>query len=548
MVNLKSIYFYFLAVQISILKSLKKIYFTTKLYNRSLVSKTPKQFYFHPNPFLLSLISNFKKYSFKISEIDPNIFWIKQKNFRKEKEIHTFLWLNLIDRKNDGKAIQKIISSWIMKNSGYKKNFWESSVLSKRIISWILNVDIILNNELFEFKRNFLNSIISQTNHLKKNIRFEKDFSKRVEILTALLLSGLVFKEYIENYHTSIKELEKLVKNYFDRDGFPFTRSPNDLIFFTRYLILCRECIKDAQQYMPEFLEEVIKKNLKCIKYILTPNDQVPLFNGGTEKDLKEFNKFIKDFDSVSNEKKNIVGGIQKLRFKNSYIFFDVGAPPDKEFSKSYQSGPLSFEYYLDEKKIITNCGFGSNISSKAELLSRLTSAQSTLTVNDTSVTKFERNRLINKVFGNSIKNIFKISNLIFSEDKKQIKSSATHNGYEGNYGCIFKREISIDKSTGNIFGFDEIIKEENDNPVDYNFRFHLYPGLTAVKTMSGNGVLVQISKNRSLIFTIKDEIIKLEKSIFLGGNKILDNTCITISGNLVNKNKIIHWEIKKKA
>ena len=548
MVNLKSIYFYFLAVQISILKSLKKIYFTTKLYNRSLVSKTPKQFYFHPNPFLLSLISNFKKYSFKISEIDPNIFWIKQKNFRKEKEIHTFLWLNLIDRKNDGKAIQKIISSWIMKNSGYKKNFWESSVLSKRIISWILNVDIILNNELFEFKRNFLNSIISQTNHLKKNIRFEKDFSKRVEILTALLLSGLVFKEYIENYHTSIKELEKLVKNYFDRDGFPFTRSPNDLIFFTRYLILCRECIKDAQQYVPEFLEEVIKKNLKCIKYILTPNDQVPLFNGGTEKDLKEFNKFIKDFDSVSNEKKNIVGGIQKLRFKNSYIFFDVGAPPDKEFSKSYQSGPLSFEYYLDEKKIITNCGFGSNISSKAELLSRLTSAQSTLTVNDTSVTKFERNRLINKVFGNSIKNIFKISNLIFSEDKKQIKSSATHNGYEGNYGCIFKREISIDKSTGNIFGFDEIIKEENDNPVDYNFRFHLYPGLTAVKTMSGNGVLVQISKNRSLIFTIKDEIIKLEKSIFLGGNKILDNTCITISGNLVNKNKIIHWEIKKKA
>ena len=39
---------------------------------------------------------------------------------------------------------------------------------------------------------------------------------------------------------------------------------------------------------------------------------------------------------------------------------------------------------------------------------------------------------------------------------------------------------------------------------------------------------------------------ILVEKSIFLGGNKILDNVCITISGNLVNKNKTIHWEIKK--
>ena len=59
--------------------------------------------------------------------------------------------------------------------------------------------------------------------------------------------------------------------------------------------------------------------------------------------------------------------------------------------------------------------------------------------------------------------------------------------------------------------------------------------------------MLIQISKNKSLIFTFDEETIKLEKSIFLGGNKILDNTCITISGNLVNKSKVIHWEIKKK-
>ena len=37
-----------------------------------------------------------------------------------------------------------------------------------------------------------------------------------------------------------------------------------------------------------------------------------------------------------------------------------------------------------------------------------------------------------------------------------------------------------------------------------------------------------------------------VRKSIFLGGNKILDNSCITISGNLVNKDKTVHWEIKK--
>ena len=40
-------------------------------------------------------------------------------------------------------------------------------------------------------------------------------------------------------------------------------------------------------------------------------------------------------------------------------------------------------------------------------------------------------------------------------------------------------------------------------------------------------------------------EIWRLKK-VFLGEKKIMDSTCITISGNLVNKNKIFNWEIKK--
>ena len=546
MFNLKSIYFYFLALQISLIKFIKKIYFSSDYYSSSLASKTPNQFFFHPNPFLLSTITNYKKYSFKVGEIDPNLFWVVSKHNNEEKEMHSFLWLNLIDRKNDGKIIQRTIDVWILKHSRYKRNIWDSSVLSKRIISWILNVDIILNNATFDFKKKFLDSLISQTNHLKKNIKFEKDYSKRIEVLTALSLSGLVFKEYEDNYEIGIKELEKLVKDFFDDDGFPLSRNPSDLIFYTKYLLLCKECIKDAQQYIPDFLDTITNKNLICIKNILTPNINVPLFNGASEENLEEFSEFVNDSKYKSKDKKKVIGGIYALNIKNHSFFFDTGEPPKKSFSKSYQSGPLSFEYYIEGKKIITNCGFGSNISPKAELLSRLTSAQSTLTINDTSVTKFERNKMINKIFGNSIKNSFKISNVDFNENEDHVKVCASHNGYEQNFGCTHKRKILFNKKTKNLEGFDELVKEKNGKPINYNIRFHIYPGLTTVKTISGNSVLIQLSKNKSLLFIFKGESIMLEKSIFLGGNKILENTCVTVSGNLVNKDKTIHWEIKK--
>ena len=409
MFGLKSVFFYLIACQITLIKFFKKIYFSSKNYNKSLESQTPKQVYYNPNPFLLSIITSYSGQSFKISEIDPNVFWLENKK-KDTKQMHNFFWLNLIDRKTDHTKLKKIIYIWILRNSKYKNEIWDTSTLSARVISWILNIDIILNNSTFDFKKKFLNSIIRQTNHLKKNIRFEKDLSKKIEILTAIILTGIAFKEYEENFNIGVKELERLVKDFFDINGFPLSRNPNDLVFFSKYLLFCKEVIKDSQKYVPEFLEDIIEKNINCINYIKTPNNNLPLFNGATSFDLSQIEKYLDNL-KYNNNKKNL-GGLFKIKHKNFFLLIDVEKPPQSKFSKSYQSGPLSFEYFLDGIKIITNSGFGSHISKKAELLSRLTACQSTLTINETSITKFEKNEMINNIFGNSIQNSFKTFHL----------------------------------------------------------------------------------------------------------------------------------------
>ena len=516
MFGLKSAYFYLVALQVTLVKFFKKLYFTTNHYNNSLKSKIPSQVYFNPNPFLLALISPYSNKSFKFNEINPHDFWLDKKN-KKINQYHNFLWLSLINRKTDEKNIQKIIYLWIIKYSGFKRKIWETSTLSSRLISWMLNIDIIINNGSFDFKKIFFQNIILQCNHLKKNLKFEKDPVKRLEVLTTLIISGIIFKEYEDNFRIGVKELEKFVKSHFDKDGFTLSRSSNDLIFFTKLFLLCRENIKDAQQYLPEFLDNIIKKNLECIKFFKTPNNQLPLFNGASENDLNKFEKYLESIKVNKKEKKNIIGSIFFAKSKQQMIYLDIGGPPNKSFSKNYQSGPLSFEYFLDGMKIITNCGFGNNISSKAELISKLTASQSTLTINDTSITKFERNNLINRVFGSSIKSTFKTNELRIQNDKNLIGCSISHNGYEKNFGCTHKRELYLDHNDNKLKGIDHILKKSDGIPIRYVFRFHLNPKLTAIKTMSGNSALIQISKNKSLIFTIKDENLEVEKGIYLG-------------------------------
>jgi len=549
MFGFRATFFYLLAAKIVLIRFVKNIYFSTNYYNKSLKTKLPEQLYFYPNPFLLSSFINQKIFTFKLSKINIDTFWSDFESKKEEEDLNSFFWLNLINRKNDGLIIQQIISIWMKNNSKYKKKSWDNLNISKRILAWILNADIILNNTDKNFKKIFFNSIIIQVNHLIKNLYFENDPVKKIEIISTIILSGLVFKEYNSNFEIGIKVLKNTVEDFFDNDGFPANRNIYDLVQCSKFLVLIKECCRDAQEYIPDYLDDIVDKLIDCSYSLKTPTNRSPLFNGTSEFKIDAYLEYLSGLEYKSSNVINIINQIYIVKGKKNLLFFDLGAPPKKKYSKNYQSGPLSFEYFIDNNKIITNCGFGNKISKKAELISRLTSAQSTLCLNDSSVVKFERNSLINNVFGATITSTFKIFDLNIDDTTNFMTLSAKHDAYENDFNYIHQRIIKIDKRNSNLFGEDKLISADGNKKLQniYSIRFHLYPGINAVQTMSKNSILIQVNKNKSLIFTTSADNLILEKSIFLGRNQIVNNFCITISGSLNNsENKNIIWELKR--
>ena len=76
--------------------------------------------------------------------------------------------------------------------------------------------------------------------------------------------------------------------------------------------------------------------------------------------------------------------------------------------------------------------------------------------------------------------------------------------------------------------------------------RFHLYPGISTVKTISGKSILLQIDKNKSWVFSSNNQNINIENSLFLGRNKVMKNQCIVIYGKADNEDVNIEWNLKK--
>ena len=76
-------------------------------------------------------------------------------------------------------------------------------------------------------------------------------------------------------------------------------------------------------------------------------------------------------------------------------------------------------------------------------------------------------------------------------------------------------KEKYIDKEKNYLKGIDHIFKAKDGYPIRYALRFHINPELNVVKTMSGNSALIQISKNKSLLFTVINENLEIEKAYF---------------------------------
>ena len=549
MYRLKSIKLYFFSVFKLFFLSFRNIYFKSNFYNKKLANNIPDRIFYNPSTYLAASLTSVSSDFYKITNTSPDLLWKTNfDNQLKFENLHSFLWLTRLDRKNNKTITKNIIKSWIDTFFNYHPKTWSLEITARRIIAWSSNTDITLEDADKQYKEKFFLSLIKQSNFLLKNFKSLLYAPSKIICCAAIILSGIVFKENEYNYKEGIKELEKVVKNFFDESGFPKSRNPEDVFVSLKYLVLIREWFKESQKPIPDFLNDIVIKCGNCYASLSFPNKQFPLFNGATEINNKDYDLFLKNLKYKFSNKNHEIAEFIKVKKKKFELLMDCGNAPPNNFAKYYQAGCLAFELVSNKQKVICNSGFGKYFSNKFSFLSRSTAAHSTLYINDTSSCSFQKNPFINKVYGISLLKKHKVVSKNYTDDKDFFLISASHNGYERKFGCIHKRSIKILKKEDKIFGFDEIKKTKNYlNPLNFFIRFHIYPDTKIVKTKGGNSVLISLLSGEGWLLQSERNDLRIEKNVFLGNkNKIINNESASISG-IINKDEIsIKWKIEK--
>ena len=157
MYRLKSIKLYFFSILKLFFLSLRNIYFKTNFYNKKLITFSPDRIYYNPSTYLSTSLTTITSDFYKIINTTPKLLWKTSTKEKQEFEnLHSFLWLNKLDRKNSKIITKDIIVSWINTFLNYDPNTWEMEITAKRIIAWSSNTDITLENSDKIYKENLI--------------------------------------------------------------------------------------------------------------------------------------------------------------------------------------------------------------------------------------------------------------------------------------------------------------------------------------------------------------------------------------------------------
>ena len=526
----------------NILKKFRKIYLSSEYYEKKISKFKNQNLIYKPSPHLLSSLINYQTKKINVDDIVTDNLWDNENiNVNNFKKLNNFYWFFSLDLKSSKKNTQNIVYEWIKKNFKYHSKSWEFDLTSKRIIAWLSNHNLTIENSDTEYLNLFNKVIQKQTNHLINEVNHSKKVDNKIIGCAAIILVGICYKDE-KNYLTyGLNLLKKISNTTFDNYGFPRSRNIKQLIFYLKYYILIREWFKEAQIDVPEHINETIHYLGQGYAFIWQNIRSDILMNGNNISNNSEFDQYLKRFNyKFKNENKEL-GGYAILYNKKISIIVDVGSPPSNKFSTKYQSGALSFEINSNGKKLICNCGEYNGKNNKLIELSKSTATHSTLVIDDDSSCHYKKND------GNYfVKNNLKIlkKNIVFEKEYWKIK--AAHDGYSKKYNTTHEREIEFYPNKFKFIGTDKIVNDKTNLNIKFDIRFHLEPNTKLMKTQDNKAILIELD-DEGWKFTCDNFDINIDNGLYFGKkNSYTQNQNIFISGITNAQSETIIWQLSK--
>jgi uncharacterized heparinase superfamily protein len=441
--------------------------------------------------------------------------------------LHGFSWLRHLRAAESGITranARALVDEWIASRGSRGAVARRPEVMARRIISWISQAPLVLDDSDVRFYRRFMRSLTRQIRQLRPVAADARDGVPRLQATIAVVYASLCMANQARHIKTATKRLSDELARQILPDGGHISRNPGALITLLADLLPLRHVFASRNMAPPSALLHAIDRMMPMLRFFRHGDGNFALFNGmgPTRSDL--LSTILAYDDARGTPVANAAhSGYQRLEAAGTVLIMDAGKPPPFPVSQEAHAGCLSFELSARAHRIIVNCGLPSTGRESWRQVARATAAHSTVTFNDVSSCRFVESGSIRRMMqGTPIIGGPSRIEVVREENEAGAQVLRTsHDGYADNFGVIHQRVLVLSADGTRLDGEDlfSAVKDEIASGRDqFALRFHLHPSIKANRVQDSHGAMLMLPNREVWTFSAYEDRVELEESAYLAG------------------------------
>ncbi len=421
-----------------------------------------------------------------------------------------------------------LVDEWIAVQGSWHPIGWRPDVLSRRIISWLSQAAVVLEDADVRFYRRFLRSLLRQVQYLRHTVGDARRGVAHLQSMIALTEAALCIAGQAHRIKLATERLAHALELEILPDGGHAGRDPGAIIEILLELLPLRQAYASRNVVPPPALLHAIDRMMPMLRFFRHSDGSFARFNGmgATPADLL---LTLLAYDDVRGKPLSNAphSGYQRLEAGGSVLIMDVGRAPPIELSLEAHAGCLSFEFSSPKGNlIVVNCGVPPTGREHWRQLARATPAHATVTFNDTSSARFLAWPALRQLVGGAPMldgpNEVEVTR---QERPDRLILRAAHNGYARKFGVLHRRTLALFANGTRLEGEDAFLPADGRRQPrgahdEYVLRFHLHPAIRARQLGNSQGAVLVMPDRELWTFTVSDGEINLEDGVYLAGTE----------------------------
>ncbi|MGA7232270.1 MAG: heparinase II/III family protein [Xanthobacteraceae bacterium] len=421
-----------------------------------------------------------------------------------------------------------LVDEWISFQGGWHSIGWRPDVLARRIISWLSQSTLVLQDADVRFYRRYLRSLLRQVRYLRHTAGDARRGIARLQAVIALSYAALCIAGQARHIKSMTERLKGELERQILPDGGHASRDPGAVIEILLDLLPLRQAFASRNIAPPQALQNAIDRMMPMLRFFRHSEGTFAHFNGmgATPADLL-LTLLAYDEARGAPFANAPYSGYQRLAAGGAVAVVDTGCAPPIEMSLDAHAGCLSFEFSAPRQSlIIVNCGMPTIGRENWRPIARATAAHSTVTFNDASSARFVELATFRRMLGGSpiVGGPTRVT-VNREESSDTIALRAMHDGYAARFGILHERVLILSTDGMRLEGEDIFLDADGESRVrsardEFAIRFHLHPTVRATCLTDGHGVMLMTPNKEVWTFSAHHDQVELEDSVYLAGSE----------------------------